>query len=99
VVDAPQQMSRELTALRQSTGANTAQNFESMLSAFGNSNNSTAGVFITPTAIEYVANGINLKGVKLAGNELTAAQAKLKTLGYTLTQAGDTASVKVQASP
>jgi general secretion pathway protein L len=99
VVDAPQQMSRELTTLRQATGANTAQNFESMLSAFGNSNNYTAGVFITPTAIEYVANGISLKGVKLAGNELTAAQAKLKTLGYTLTQAGDTASVKVQASP
>ena len=99
VVDAPQQMGRELSALRQSTGANTAQNFESMLSAFGNSNNGIAGVFVTPTAIEYIANGINLKGVKLAGNELTAAQNKLKSMGYTLTQAGDTTSVKVQVSP
>jgi general secretion pathway protein L len=99
VVDAPQQMSRELIALRQSTGANTAQNFESMLSAFGSSSSAVAGVFVAPTAIEYVANGINLKGVKLAGNELTAAQAKLKTLGYTLTQTGDTTSVKVQVAP
>jgi general secretion pathway protein L len=99
VVDAPQQMSRELTALRLATGANTVQNFESMLSAFGSSNSDIAGVFVTPTAIEYVANGINLKGVKLAGNELTAAQNKLKSMGYTLTQAGDTTSMKVQASP
>ena len=101
VVDAPQQMSRELTALRQATGANTVQNFESMLSAFGSLNSSVAGVFATPTAIEYIANGINLKGVKLAGNELTAAQNKLKSMGYTLTQAGDgdTTSVKVQALP
>jgi general secretion pathway protein L len=99
VVDAPLQMNRELIALRQSTGANTAQNFESLLSASGGANLSVAGVFIAPTAIEYVANGINLKGVKLAGNDLTAAQTKLKTLGYTLTQAGDTASVKVQVAP
>jgi general secretion pathway protein L len=99
VVDAPLQMNRELIALRQSTGANTAQNFESMLSASGGANLSVAGVFITPTAIEYIANGINLKGIKLAGPELAAAQAKLKALGYTLTQAGDTASVKVQVAP
>jgi general secretion pathway protein L len=99
VVDAPLQMNRELIALRQSTGANTAQNFESLLSASGSTNLAVAGVFIAPTAIEYVANGINLKGVKLAGNDLTAAQTKLKTLGYTLTQAGDTASVKVQVAP
>jgi general secretion pathway protein L len=99
VVDAPLQMNRELIALRQSTGANTAQNFESMLSASGSANLSVAGVFISPTAIEYIANGINLKGIKLAGPELAAAQAKLKALGYTLTQAGDTASVKVQVAP
>ena len=99
VVDAPQQMGRELSVLRQSTGANTAQNFESMLSAFSGVNSTTAGVFMTPSAIEYVANGINLKGIKLAGNEFTAAQAKLKTQGYTLTQTGDTTSMKLQVAP
>ena len=99
VVDAPQQMGRELSVLRQSTGANTAQNFESMLSAFSGVNSTTAGVFMTPNAIEYVANGINLKGIKLSGNEFTAAQAKLKTQGYTLTQTGDTTSMKLQVAP
>jgi general secretion pathway protein L len=99
VVDAPLQMSRELIALRQATGARGAQNFESLLSAFSISNNAVAGVFITPTAIEYAANSVNLKGIKLAGNELAAAQAKLKTMGYTLTQNGDTTSVKVQVAP
>ena len=99
VVDAPLQMNRELMALRQATGASVAQNFESLLSAFSSSNNIVAGVFITPTAIEYVANGVNFKGIRLAGNDLTMAQAKLKTLGYTLTQNGDTASIKVQVAP
>ena len=99
VVDAPQQMGRELSVLRQSTGANTAQNFESMLSAISSINSTTASVFMTPNAIEYVANGINLKGIKLAGNEFTAAQAKLKTQGYTLTQTGDTTSMKLQVAP
>jgi general secretion pathway protein L len=99
VVDAPLQMNRELIALRQSTGANTTQNFESILSAFGSNNSSLADGLITPTAIEYIANGVNFKGVKLSGNELTAAQAKLKTLGYTLTQNGDTSSVKAQVTP
>lgn len=97
VVDAPLQMSRELSALRQSTGAHSAQNFESILSASSTENMSVAGVLIAPNAIEYVANGINFKGVRLAGNDLTAAQTKLKTLGYSLTQTGDTTSVKVQS--
>lgn len=99
VVDAPQQMGRELSVLRQSTGANTVQNFESMLSAISSINSTTASVFINPNAIEYVANSINLKGIKLAGNEFTAAQAKLKTQGYTLTQTGDTTSMKLQVAP
>lgn len=99
VVDAPLQMSRELIVLRQSTGANTVQSFESLLSASSSLNMSVAGVFIEPAAIEYASNGINFKGLRLADNDLTAAQSKLKTLGYTLTQTGDTASVKAQVIP
>ena len=92
-------MSREMALLRQATGASGVQNFESMLSAFGTSNNVQAGVFIVPTAIEYIANGMNLKNINLDGNALASAQSKLKTMGYTLTQNGDTASLKVQAAP
>lgn len=99
VIDPGLQMSREMALLRQSTGANSVQNFESMLSAFSNTNKTQASVFTIPTAIEYIANGVNLKNVKLAANELPALQEKLKPMGYVLTQNGDTASLKVQAAP
>jgi general secretion pathway protein L len=114
VVDAPLQMAREMAALRQSTGASAAQNLESMLSAFSTlnnasnnasnsasnntSNNSIASINIAPTAIEYIADSVKFKGIKLPENELTAAQAKLKTAGYTLSQTGDTATLKVQVA-
>jgi general secretion pathway protein L len=102
VVDPALQMSREMALLRQSTGASGVQNFESMLSAFGSSSSSNiapAVVIAAPTAIEYVANGMNLKGIKLVGNDLTTAQAKLKPMGYALTQNGDTTNIKVQVAP
>jgi general secretion pathway protein L len=99
VVEPALQMSREMTLLRQATGASSVQNFESMLSAFSSSNSTLAGVFTTPTAIEYVAIGMNLKGIKLVGNDLTTAQAKLKPMGYALTQNGDAANIKLQVKP
>jgi general secretion pathway protein L len=99
VVDPALQMSREMALLRQSTGASGVQNFESMLSAFGNSNNSSAGALVTPTAIEYVANSMNLKGIKLVGDDLTTAQTKLKPMGYSLTQNDDTTNIKIQVAP
>jgi general secretion pathway protein L len=99
VVDPALQMSREMTLLRQDTGASSLQNFESMLSSLGNQNIAGAAVMMTPTAIEYVANSVNFKNMKFAANELTALQEKLKPMGYTLTQNGETASLKVQAAP
>lgn len=103
VVDPGLQMSREMALLRQATGANSLQNFESMLSAFGSANSTLAGVFTAPTAIEYIANngniGINLKNIQLGTTELATAQEKLKPMGYALTQNGDTASLKVQTAP
>jgi general secretion pathway protein L len=99
VIDPDLQMSREMALLRQATGANSVQNFESMLSAFGNANRTQSVVFNTPTAIEYIASSVNLKNVKLAANELPTLQEKLRPMGYVLTQNGDTASLKVQAAP
>ena len=101
VVDPDLQMSREMALLRQATGASSVQNFESMLSCFWQFKyHMQPAYLITPTAIEYVANSmLTLKSMKLAANELTAAQEKLKPMGYTLTQNGDTASLKVQAAP
>jgi general secretion pathway protein L len=99
VVDAPQQMAREMTLLRQTTGASGIQNFESMLHAFISSNSNLSVEFTNPSAIEYIANSTNFKGMKLTDNDVTAAQTKLKTMGYALTMNGDTATVKVQGTP
>lgn len=99
VVDPALQMSREMTALRQATGASGAQNFESMLSSFSTANNIQAGVFIAPTAIEYAANSMNLKNLKLTSDDLTTVQSKLKAMGYKLAQSGDTTNLKVLAAP
>lgn len=99
VVDAPQQMAREMTLLRQAAGASGVQNFESMLYAFSNSNSNLASEFITPSAIEYMANNTTFKGVNLPPNDAISAQTKLKAMGYVLTFNGDTATVKALATP
>lgn len=103
VVDPALQMSREMVLLRQATGASSVQNFESMLSAFSHANIASAGVLISPNAIEYIANngnfGVNFKNIKLTATDLTASQEKLKTMGYVLTQNGETASLKVKTTP
>jgi general secretion pathway protein L len=103
VVDPGLQMSREMVSLRQATGANSVHNFESILSALASLNTSSSVVFNTPTAIEYAANSsgtsVNFKNVKLATTELIAAQEKFKTLGYALSQNGDSIALKVQAAP
>jgi hypothetical protein len=75
------------------------QNFESMLSAFSTSNSTVSGGLNMPNAIEYAANSLNLKSIKLADGDLTVVQSKLKTMGYVLTQNGDTANLKVQVAP
>lgn len=92
VVDAQLQMEKEMVLLRQATGAASAQNFESMLSAFSTS----AGLNIESTAIEFTANTVTLKGIKLADAELSLVQAKLKMAGYSLKMDGDRAIVKAE---
>ena len=93
VVDPQLQMAKEMALLRQATGAVSAQNFESILSAFSTS----AGVNTESTAIEFVANTVALKGIKLADAELSMVQTKLKTAGYSLKMDGDRAIVKAES--
>lgn len=95
VVDAPLQMAKEMALLRQATGALSAQNFEAILSSI-----STSAVINTaPTAIEYIANTVHLKGLKWSNAELSMAQEKLTPLGYSLSVEGDTLRVTAQTMP
>ena len=95
VVDAPLQMGKEMAILRQTTGTISAHNFEAILSSFS----TIAGVNITPSAIEYTANAIAFKGVRLADAELANAKTKLKTLGYILSVDGETTRIKAEGAP
>ena len=99
VVDAPLQMEREMTTLRQSTGASSLHNFESMLQAFSHISSANSNTLQTPTAIEYIANDTSFKGVRLTANDLAVAQPKLNAMGYSLTLNGETATLKVLPKP
>jgi len=85
VVDAPVQMAKEVAALEQASGAPSSRDLDRMLAVFG----SIAPVTTLPTAIEFVAGEVRLKGLKLQAQELTSFSFKLKPLGYALSAEGD----------
>ena len=90
VVDAPAQMAREVASLRQSTGAASARDLEPMLQAFGQ----LALVPQAPTAIEFTAGELRLKGVPVAAAALADANQRLRPLGYRLHTEGEAAVLR-----
>ncbi len=95
VVDAPVQMAREVAALRRSTGAASGRDLEPMLSAFAQS----AGDQPAPTAIEFTAGELRLKGVQLLATGLTDMQTQLRPLGYRLQAEADGAVLREGVAP
>ena len=93
VVDAPVQMARELAVLRQATGGASNGDFETILASFG----ALALVSSAPSAIEYVANEVRLKGLGLAASQMADAAGKLKTQGYAVRAEGDSVFIKPEA--
>jgi len=85
VVDAPVQMSKEVTALAQTSGAPSARDLDRMLLALG----SLAPAGAVPSAIEFSNAELRLRGLKLAARDLRAMAGALKRQGYTLSVAGD----------
>jgi general secretion pathway protein L len=77
VVDAPVQMQRELGALRQSSGALSSRDFESLYARFA----ATAAITSAPTAIDFSAGELTIKGSGLAASQLSDMQTKLKNAG------------------
>jgi len=74
-----------VAALVQASGAPSARDLDRMLGVLG----SVLPATTQPTAIEFVAGEVRLKGVKLQAQELTAVSFKLKPLGYALSAEGD----------
>ena len=95
VVDAPVQMAREVASLRQATGAASARDLEPMLQAFGQ----VASANTAPTAIEFAAGELRLKGVPLSAAALTEADQRLRPLGYQLRTEGDSAVLRQETAP
>jgi general secretion pathway protein L len=85
VVDAPVQMSKEVAALVQASGAPSSRDLDTMLGALG----SVLPAATVPTAIEFTSGEVHLKGLKLQGPDIIATSFKLKPLGYALSAEGD----------
>jgi general secretion pathway protein L len=95
VVDPPLQMARAVAALQQANGVPTGRDLESMLAAFGTS----ALVGSTPSAIEFAAGELRLKGLNLSPDALSQLVFKLKPLGYGAAMERDSLVIKQGGTP
>jgi general secretion pathway protein L len=95
VVDAPVQMERELALLRQAAGSTSARDLEPLLSA--------AALALPPaqqpSAIEYAAGELRLRGLSLAPQELSDATNTARASGYSLRTDGDSLLVRPDTTP
>jgi general secretion pathway protein L len=73
-VDAPLQMQRELTSLRQSQGQLSGRDFESIYARFA----AVAVMNSAPSAIEYEADTVSLRGTDFSSAQLDALAPKLQ---------------------
>lgn len=95
VVDAPVQMERELAQLRQAAGSVSARDLEPLLAAAG----AALPNGQLPTAIEYTAGELRLRGITLAPDEENALFARLQTAGYQARMNDGTLSLRSEVSP
>ena len=94
VVDAPLQMEREVSALRQATGATSGRDLEAMLAALG----TAAPADRSAGAIDFLAGEVKIKGLQLSAQEASSLSAQLKSQGYAARQEGDALIVKQDAA-
>ena len=85
VVDAPVQMQRELSALRQASGALGSRDLESMYARFA----ALAAVTAAPSAIDFAAGELSIKGSGIAPSQLSALQDKLQSAGLSARSEAD----------
>ena len=94
VVDAPVQMTREVAALQQATGGVTASDLEPMLSALA----ASLPKGRTPTAIDFTAGQLRLRGLGLQPSETGTVTAALSSRGYSARTEGDLLLVQAEAA-
>jgi len=94
VVDPQSQMAREVAALQQATGGVAAADLEPMLSALA----TTLPSGRVPTAIDFGANQLRLRGLALQTSELEKLQSVLSSRGYSARSEGDLLLVQAEAA-
>jgi general secretion pathway protein L len=77
VVDAPLQMQRELATLRQAQGQLSGRDFESIYGRF----TGIAGINTAPSAIDFVANEVQIRGSGLSSSQMDALLPRLQYAG------------------
>ena len=95
VVDAPLQMVRAFTDLQRQSGVVTGADMELILARF----QSVAPELKAPTAIDFVAGELRLKGLGVSNNALAAIAAKLQAQGYAAQLDDGTLVLKPATSP
>jgi general secretion pathway protein L len=92
VVDAPVQMEREVAALRQQTGVASARDLDAVLGALA----ATVPAGRVPSTLVYSGGELRVAGLALSPDELRAAAAQLKALGYSAVSEGATIVVTAE---
>ena len=95
VVDAPVQMARELSLLRQAAGGTSNTDFDRLLTVVG----SLGAIGTGPMAIDYAANEIRVKGLGVSAPQVEQAADQLARQGLRASLEADTLTVSAKASP
>jgi general secretion pathway protein L len=95
VVDAPVQMARELALLRQGAGAASNTDFDSLLTAVGN----LGAGGTAPSAIDYAANEIRIKGLGLSAAQVAQAADQFTRQGLRASLEADSLLISAKAAP
>ena len=95
VVDAPVQMARALADLQRRNGAASAADMETMLGQF----QAAAPDLPAPTAIEFVAGELRLKGLGSSTASLAPLSARLQAQGYSARSEADSLVIKQERLP
>lgn len=98
VVDAPLQMARAVTALRQSNGSSSPRDLETLLGVYGTFSPS-APVHPAPTAIDFIAGELRLTGAALNPEQAAALAAAVQPQGFTSRTEGDTLVLQARSTP
>jgi general secretion pathway protein L len=98
VVDAPIQMERELALLRQTRGAASAKDLESMLAALGTAN---PGLLPAggPGSVEYANGEMRVGGMTLTADQSSALDQQLRSSGLSAQAEGAVVVIRTRGNP